>query len=157
MHSLAISFLNFFLLVGLLVYKLRQPLKNFVQMRHKSLREEIQAVREQLQLASGKFEEYSKKLSSIDSEIQSLRSQLKDDIAQMNQRVLVEAKKASEAVVHDARTSAQSLLSDLKADLYSDLVYRVVSRSELLIKERLTSDERVRIQQEFSKQVERIQ
>jgi len=50
MHSLAISFLNFFILVGLLVYKLRQPLKNFVQMRHKSLREEIQAVREQLQL-----------------------------------------------------------------------------------------------------------
>ena len=157
MHSLAISFLNFFILVGILVYKLRQPLKDFVQMRHKSLREEIQAVREQLQAASEKFEEYSRKLSAVDSEIQSLRSQLKDDIAQMNQRVLMEAKKASEAVVHDARVSAQSLLSDLKADLYSDLVYRVVGRSESLIQQRLTSDERVRIQQEFSKQVERIQ
>ena len=157
MHSLAISFLNFFILIGLLVYKLRQPLKDFVLMRHQSLREEIFSVREQLRLASERFEDYSKKLSQVDLEIQALRQQLKEDISQINQKILIEARKTSEAVVADARTSAQSLVSDLKADLYSDLVYRVVNRSERLVKERLTSDEKVRIQQEFSKQVERIQ
>ena len=157
MHSLAISFLNFSILVGLLIYKLRQPLKDFVLARHKSLREEIFSVQEQLRLASDRFEDYSKKLSQVDSEIQDLRTQLKEDILQLNQRILTEAKKASEAVVGDAKTSAQSLLSDLRADLYSDLVYRVVDRSEALVKERLTSDEKVRIQREFSKQLERIQ
>jgi F0F1-type ATP synthase membrane subunit b/b' len=157
MESLATSSFNFLLLVGLLVFKLRKPVKDFVAQRHHLIRDEVQAVREQLKLAQEKYDEFSAKLKAIDAELASLREQAKQEVTSIKQRMTQEARRSSGLIVSDAKNAAEGLYADLKGQLYGELSARVLDRAETLLRERLTGDDRARIRKEFSLQVEKIQ
>jgi F0F1-type ATP synthase membrane subunit b/b' len=157
MNSLVASSFNFVLLVGFLSYKLKKPTRDFVSNRHKSIREEIQSVREQLRQSQEKYDEFSAKLKAIDAELANLREQSKIEASAIKQRLLGDARRTSSMIVSDARNAADSLYVDLKTQLYSELSSRVLEKAEILLRERLTGDDRARIRQEFSLQVEKIQ
>ena len=157
MHTLVLPALNLLVLLGVLFYYLRAPLKNFVASRHQLLQEEVQRVSGQLREAQGKYEEFSAKLKAIDTEISILRDQSKQDAEAMKIRVLNDARRLSTLVVSDAKTSAENLFSEFRLRLQADLGNQVVDRAEQFLRERLTGDDRVRIRREFSKQVESVQ
>jgi F0F1-type ATP synthase membrane subunit b/b' len=136
---------------------LKAPTKNFVAQRHISIRDELQSVREQLRLAQEKYDEFSSKLKAIDAEIGSMREQSKQEANAIKQRLTAEARRGSSLVISDARNAASGLFNDLKGQLYGELSTRVLTRAETILKERLTGDDRARIRQEFSRQVESIQ
>jgi len=157
MHGLLPNIINFTILVGVLSYYLRAPLRSFVGTRHATIRDDLQRVTAQLRQARSNYEEFSAKLKAIDHEITALRTQAKQDAASMRSKVLVEAKHLSETIVVDARANAQGLYTELKHDLRRDFSNKLLERAEQLLRERLTSDDRVRIRQEFSQQVGRAQ
>ncbi|MGZ3688014.1 MAG: F0F1 ATP synthase subunit B family protein [Bdellovibrionota bacterium] len=155
--TLKAPFFNFFCLVAILVWKLRKPLGDFVHSRHLLLRDELMHVREQLRIAQDKYDEFSAKLKAIDAEISSLREQSKRDAQAARQRVSAEARKLAATIVSDARESAQALFEELRGQLFSELGTRILTRAEALLRERLTGDDRARIRQEFSRQLESVQ
>jgi len=157
MESLVASTVNLVLLIALLVYKLNKPIREFVAQRHNSMRDEIQTVRVQLSQSQEKFDEFSAKLKAIDAEVGTLKEQTKQDSIAMKHRIIAEARRVASSVVSDAKSSAEGLFSELKGQLYSELSIRVLDRAEFLLRERLTGDDRARIRQEFSMQVESIQ
>lgn len=157
MEGLFASCFNLFILLAFLVYKLRAPLRDFVSQRHVLLRTEIQTVSQQLKAAQEKFDEFSAKLKSVNSEVASIQDQTKQDAALMKQRILADARRAATTVVADSKAVAQGLYSQMAVQLYSELSFRVLERGETLLRERLTGDDRARIRQEFSRQVESIQ
>jgi F0F1-type ATP synthase membrane subunit b/b' len=155
--SLIPSVINLAILLGVLYHYTRKPLAAFVLTRHDSLRDELKRVRDQLKAAQEKFDEFSAKLKAIDAEIAALRAQSRQDAQAMKQRVVAEAQRASAMIVTDARAAAEGLYSELRGQLYLDMLASVVDRAERLMRDRLTSDDRTRIRQEFSKQVEAVQ
>jgi len=157
MESLIAPSINFLMLVGFLGFKLKQPMIEFVAQRHISIRDEVQAVREQLKLAQEKYDEFSAKLKAIDAEVANLREQNKQDVAAVKQRLVTEARRLSGIIVSDAKKSAEGLYSELKFQLYSDLSNRVLEQAEKILYERLTGEDKVRFRKEFSQQMETIQ
>jgi F0F1-type ATP synthase membrane subunit b/b' len=154
MESLIAPCFNLFLLIGILFFKLKQPVKDYVRQRHYSIQDDIRTVREHLKEAQEKYDEFSSKLKAIDAEVRDLREQAKQDVAVMSQRLLSEAKRISTTLISDAQNAANGLYLELKGQLYFDLTMRVLDRAEVLLRERLTGDDRARIRQEFSRQVE---
>lgn len=157
MHGLTAPFINFLLLVALLVWKLRGPVKNFVAQRHNTLRNDIDTVRESLKRAQERYNEFSAKLKSVDQELIALRQQSRQDAEAMRVRVVADAKKLATTVVTDARASSENVFQELRGQLRAELGVRVIERAERILRDRLTGDDRVRIRNEFSKQVEAIQ
>ena len=155
--SLIAPFFNVTVLVGVLVYFLRKPISDFVSSRHAGLRDEVQRVSEQLRQSQSQFEEFSAKLKAIHAEISALREQAKQDAEATRARVVNDAKKLSAVILSDAKSSADAAFGDLKTQLRTELANRVLERAEALLRERLTSDERVRIRREFSSQLEKVQ
>jgi F0F1-type ATP synthase membrane subunit b/b' len=153
MSSLAISFLNFSILVGILFYQLRKPTQEFVSNRHRFLRHEIQSVQAQLQSAQEKYDEFSRKLKALGSEVAVLKEQSQQDAVVMTQKIISEGKHLASVIIADARGSAENLFVDFKKGLYQELSVKVLERAEALLKERLTNDDQARIQKEFSQQV----
>jgi F0F1-type ATP synthase membrane subunit b/b' len=153
MSSLAISFFNFLILLGILFYQLRKPAQEFVVNRHKTLREEIQSVRAQLQSAQEQYDDFSSKLKALSSEVAVLNEQSQQDAAAMTQRIMGEGRQLASLIVSDARGAAENLFADFKRDLYNELSASVLSRAEAVVKTRLTNDDQARIQKEFSQQV----
>lgn len=157
MGTLVAPFFNLAVLVGILVYYLRKPLADFVSNRHLGLKEEVQSVTEQLRTARKQFDEFSAKLKAIDAEVSSLTQQYRQDAESIKVRILTEAKKSAQAGIADAQASATTLVLGIKDGLRKELAERVLGRAEVLLRERLTGDDRLRIRREFSKQVGSIQ
>ena len=156
MHELIPSAVNLAILIGLMVYFLREPMANFVKNRHLSLAEELSAVREKLQQAKAQFQDFSSKLSTVESEISGLHQQTRQEAAQTQARVLANAQKISGTIVTDAKASTEGLYAEFRNQLIHEFGAQVLDRAEQIIRERLTGDDRVRIRQEFSKQVESV-
>ncbi len=157
MKELILPFINFTMLVGLLVWKLKAPIRSFVVQRHVSLRDELKRVREMLVGAQAKYDEFTGKLKAMDAEIVSLREQAKQDAAASKTRVVAEAQRLSATIATDARASAQGLYTQVKNELFLEVGMKTIDRAENILRERLTGDDRARIRQEFSNQVETVQ
>jgi F-type H+-transporting ATPase subunit b len=154
MHSLIAPTFNVVILLGLMVYYLREPLRQFVYQRHTALADELKRVHAMLRDSQEKFDEFTAKLKAIDVETQAMREQAKQDAQTAKNRLVAEAQKLGSTIVTDARSSANNLCSELKTQLAGELSLQVLDRTEALVKDRLTGDDKTRIRQEFSNQVE---
>ena len=157
MHELIAPTFNVTVLVVVLVYLLREPMKVFVSQRHSSLKDELERVAAQLSEAHDKYNEFSAKLKAIDAEIAALNSQMRQDAESMKTRILSDVRRVADMIVVDAKTASETLFNDLKNQLRSELSVQVLDRAESILTARLTGDDRARIRREFSKQVERSQ
>jgi len=155
--ELILPFLNFIALIGILVYFLRKPLSDFVQTRHVTVRDELAQVRTLLGDAQRKHSEFTSRLAQLQGEVVQIHQQMKSDAEEARTRILNDARKLGDSVVADARSTSTALYNDLKSRLYSELSTQVLDRAEKILRERLTGDDRVRIRQEFSRQVEAAQ
>ena len=151
------SVINFFILIALMVRYLRRPVIEFVQNRHTSILDELKKTKEELGRAQENYDKFSSKLMSLDSEVSSLRNYTAQDIEGTKKRIMDEARRSSYQIITDARAGVDGLFADLKANMYMELVSRVLSRTEELLRDRLTGDDKLRIREEFSKQVEIVQ
>jgi F-type H+-transporting ATPase subunit b len=153
METLIAPFINLLILLGLMAYYLRQPLKEFAQGRAVTIRQDLKTVGEQLEQANQKHAEFSSKLKAMDAEIVGLKNQAIQEGQGMKARIAAEAQKQAANIVTDARNAAVVLYSEFKSQMYMELGNRVLDRAEQIIRERLTDADRARISQEFTSQV----
>jgi F0F1-type ATP synthase membrane subunit b/b' len=157
MHELIAPTVNLLILVSLLFYYLKEPVRAHVHGRHLTLREELDRVRELLKKAKAQHEEFTAKLSAIGAETTALREQATLDAQAAKQRLLSDAQRLSGNIVSDAHNAARGLYEELKTQLSSEMGARIITRAEVLLRSRLTGDDKMRIRQEFSQQVETVQ
>jgi F0F1-type ATP synthase membrane subunit b/b' len=157
MSELFAPTVNLLILIGILAYYLRAPMKQSIRDRHAGLRDELARVRDLLRQSQEQYQEFSSKLKAIDAETTALRQQAIQDAQAAKQRLLADAQRLSMNVATDARRAADSLYVELKGQLSSEIGNRVLERAEQILRERLTGDDRARIRKEFSSQVEAVQ
>src|SRR3954469_20156344 len=109
MESLLAPIFNLLILIAILVYKLHKPVKDFVSLRHETIRGDLQSVRKELQQAQEKYDEFSSKLKAVDAEIVTLREQGQQETAALKQRILGESRRLSLNIISDAKTAAEGL------------------------------------------------
>jgi F-type H+-transporting ATPase subunit b len=153
METLVAPFINLVILLGLMAYYLRQPLKDFARSRSVSIRDELQSVSEQLARATQKHAEFTAKLKAMDAEVAGLKNQAIQEGQAMKTRISAEAQKQAANIISDARNAAVVLYSEFKSQMYTELGNRVLDRAEKILRERLTDADRARINQEFTSQV----
>ena len=154
MHTLIGPLINLLILVGILVYYLRQPMREFARTRSVSIRDEVARVREQLDRAKTKHSEFSSKLKAMDAEIAGLKNQAIQDAHAAKARIVAEAQKLSANISSDAHNAAVTLYSEFKGQVYGELGNRVLDRAEKILRERLTGDDHERIRREFENQMQ---
>ena len=157
MESLLAPTINLALLIGILVYKLRGPLRSFVSQRHVTIRDELQRVRDQLRQAQEKYEEFTARVKALDAESMALRDQTKKEITALQHRITAEARRLSSTVINDAKNAVDHLFSDLRDQMYIEYGTKVLDRAEILLREKLTAEDRIRIRKEFLNQMENVQ
>jgi F0F1-type ATP synthase membrane subunit b/b' len=154
MQTLIAPLINLVILLGVLAYYLRGPLKEFAKTRSVSIRDELKTVHEQLERAQQKNLEFTSKLKAMGAEISALKTQALQDAQAAKVRISADAQKASANIITDARNAAVTLYTEFKGQIYSELGNRVLDRAEALLRERLTGDDRARIRQEFTHSIQ---
>lgn len=157
MSTLIAPFINVLILVGLLVYFLREPVRTFVSQRYETVRDTVKKVRDMLRQAQEQYDEFSAKLKAIDAEVAALHEETRQEALAVQTRISGEAQRMSQVILSDARIASENVYSDLKTSLRVKLATRILERVEELVKDRLTGDDRAKIRQEFSVHVENVQ
>jgi F0F1-type ATP synthase membrane subunit b/b' len=157
MGTLVAPLANLAVLLGFLFYKLKGPFRAYVAGRHDNVGAELKRVRELLRQAQERHEEFSAKLKAIEVETSALREQARQDAQSAKLRILSEAQRLSGAIISDARGNAEGLFADLRQKLFAETGGRILDRAEKFVRERLTGDDRARIRQELSHQLETMQ
>ena len=154
--SLLYPFINFAILTGALFYFLKNPTKAFVRGRHASLKEELDKVQEKLSGAQRQYQEYSARLSSMDAEITNLVQSVRSEAESAKVRILTEARRSADQIVIDSKRTAEAMLVEFKDQVRMDLANQVITRTEVILKTKMTGDVREALKKDFSKQVEAV-
>lgn len=154
--TLAYPFLNLVFLLGVLVYFLRRPLKDFVTERHTTLKSQLDEVQAKLTEAQRQYTEYSQRLSSMDVEVANIVQGIRTEAETARVRILTDAKRSADQIVIDAKRTGEAMVAEFKTQIRIDLANQVIARAETLLKSRMTGDVREQLKKDFSKQVEKV-
>ncbi|MBN20871.1 MAG: hypothetical protein CL678_06230 [Bdellovibrionaceae bacterium] len=149
-ETLVAPAINLALLSGLLFWKLKIPVKNGVKARYETIRRDLFDVKNELDNAKKKYEEYSGKLNAIDAELLHLKAQSKESAQAASQSLIQEANRQSESVVSHSKNLSDSLVDELKQSLRDQFVKQVIKSSEEKLIKNLTGDDRQRIRKNFT-------
>ena len=141
------------ILIGLLYFVLRKPVRQFFSERHERIQREVDEVRVALRAAKERSEELSAKLKGIDAELASMRRAHLAEAERAKDIAVKNAERMSATLVQDAERSSEALFSDLKNEIVKDLGMRVLAAAEERIRSGLTAADRSRLRETFTAQV----
>lgn len=149
--------LNFFLLLIILGYFLRKPIKEFFASRAALIRkdiEESQALRDQ---AQGKYNEYESRLAHIEKEMQELVAQLKRDGELEQGRLLAAAQGQIQSLQETSERIMQTELKRAKEELKKEAAQLAAQLAEDLVRQNITPEDQRRLVREYLDKMERLQ
>jgi len=147
------TFLNFTVFVILLVYFLKKPAVAMVRNRHIFIRDEIQSTQKLYGEAKAEFEEFTSKLSGVDSEMNAVFEQSQLEAKTLHAQLLSAAESAAHSIEQDADAASKGIYRELKQELLQDLGRQVVGSARERVQNNLTQELKVRLQEDFSKEV----
>ena len=145
---------NLIILLGVLVYFLKTPVKNFLVERRGSIGHEIDAAQKTIGEAKSRYDEYAGKLQAIESEINSLKDTLRKQGETERSELLKHAETASETIKKEAKETIALQAERAKREIQSEVVNLALGNAETLIRQHLVDSDKERFVQEFSKNIE---
>lgn len=149
-------FANLLILLAVLAYYLRKPLREFVSQRHTTLRDQIRGAAERLAAARQLQSEVAQQLARFDAEVAEMRAQADAELAEAKAKGLSQAQSLAEQIRKDVKSASSDLQARVRADLIETVGLEIIDRATQVVSRTLTSDHRKRLRQEFARDVEAV-
>lgn len=147
-------FANLLILLTVLAYYLRKPLKEFVNTRHVTLRDQIRGAAERLAAARALQAEVGAQVSRFDVEVAEMRAQAASELAEAKAKGLAQAQSLSDQIRKDVKAAGSDLEARVRADLIETVGLEIIDRASRMVSATLTSEHRRKLRQEFARDVE---
>jgi F-type H+-transporting ATPase subunit b len=129
---------NFFALVGVMVWKLKKPLARSFQENKKEIESIFNIAEEKDKEAQLKFEMYKKKIGNINSDITRIEGETNTEISRYKEQIENEARNNVERLKSDQKNKIEIEKERLKTDLYNQFVEDIIGKT----KNKLNSDQK---------------
>lgn len=149
MNELIPPTVNLLILIGILVYTLRKPVKEMVASRQTAIKAQVDEARLQKNEAEKKYREFSDKLNVFESEAKQILDRAQDDAQALKTRILSDARAAADRIIKEAEVTAQANLQDYKDQIRRETIAKAVEMAESVIREGLSKDDQRRIVNEY--------
>jgi F-type H+-transporting ATPase subunit b len=145
--------INFFILIGILIYLLKTPVRNFINQRQQGIRESLEKAQEAREEARRRYQEMEEKLAKASHEIEEITRMIKEQGDAEKRRILENAEKESQRIKQQAQFMAEQEVKKARALLRKEAVDLAVEMAESLLKERLTENDKMRLVEEYIEKV----
>ncbi len=146
--------INLLLLLAVLVYFGRRPIREYFATRHDGIRSELSQAAELLSEAEQRNSELQRRLVDLSSEIEGIREQANRRAEDEAERVLADARATADRIRRDAQAAVEQELRRAKAALReeaADLALEIAARK---LADQVGSSDRERLLDEFITRVE---
>ena len=150
-------FMNFAVLLIVLIKVLSKPIANGLRARQQSIKEQFTDLEERKAEADSVYQSYEEKLASIDQEISDI---IQSAVAQgeaEKERIIDAANRAAEDIRRQAEMAIQHELAEAKLKLREDVANQAVVMAEELIKKNLQEADQVKLIEDYLAKVGTVQ
>jgi F-type H+-transporting ATPase subunit b len=141
---------NLVLLLGVLVYFLKDSVRNFLVARKGSISSEIDHAQKTITEAKEKYEEYAEKLKGIEAEINNIKDSLIKQGEAEREEIVRQANTASENIKKEAQETIQFEIDRARREVQSEVVEIALTIAEKVIKENLNESDKQRFVEDFT-------
>ncbi len=142
MNDIVYPWINFIILLSLLIYFLKKPAKEFFQTRSKKVAEEIEQAAHEKHDAEAKYLNYDRRLKNIESEMDNLLQNLKKEGELARQKIVEEAEASAKRIAETTQWIANQEIRKAKEALKEKSVQIIAERAEKMIHDNIQAQDR---------------
>lgn len=146
--------INLALVVGVLGYFARTPIRTYMAERRQNIEAGIEAARRELSEAESRLVACNDRVASLDREIEEIRRTVHAQAENERERLLADARVAAERIQRDAHAAVEQESRRAREDLRNEAVEMAVRLAGDLLKRQVTDSDRARLVDEFVERVE---
>ncbi len=147
-------FLNFAVLVVVLVVFLGKPMKTYFKQRTELIEKSIQEASAAKEAAESALKEVEDKLKMKDQEIEKIMEAARKSGEADRDALVQDGERMTERIREQAKVNIEQELKQAKEELKAEAAMLAVDMAEKKVKEKLSQDEQLRILEESLKKIE---
>ncbi len=154
--ALIFAGINFLILLFILGYFLRKPVKDFFTSRAALISQDLTESRQIKETAAQKFTEYEQRMHGIEAEMQALVAELKKDGQLERDRMVAVAEEQAASLKETSKRIMTQELRRAKEELKQEAVQLAADMAEDLLKKNITAEDQQRIVRQYISKVEQL-
>lgn len=147
--SILFKFVNFAVLVAILVKFGAKPLKDFLVKRRDTVREKIDEANRVLADARQLKQQYEEKLSGLDAEMEIFRKTIMSELEQEKAKIAEETEQFTLRIKEQARITAEQEIREVRNRIKAEIVRLTMEKAEKLIAEKISKTDHDRMVDDF--------
>lgn len=148
-HERLFDWINFIILVAVLVYVLRKPLAQFFAGRSSALEQDLEEGRKALEAARAQLAKAEEKMRRLDEDIAAYKTAAMREQEAERERLRRAAEEEAQRVLASARAMIESATQSARLELKRAAASEAVAMAERIIRERLDDAARARLVSQF--------
>jgi F-type H+-transporting ATPase subunit b len=147
--SWVFKFVNFAILIGILIKFAGKPLKDYFYNRHKGIKDKLEQAEKMLQEAENLRKEYMEKLAGFDREIGAYKKAIYEKVENDARKMSIETMELVFRIRNQATLTYEQEVKETQYKIKEEIAKLTVERAERLIVERLNKNDHDSIVEEF--------
>ena len=129
--------LNLVILIGIIVYFTRIPIKGALEKRRANLSREIDEAKHSIEIAKQQYDEYQEKLKGLEEEISALRESISKLGETEKDEIIAQARHTCELIKKDSKDTIELEALRAKQEIQEEVVNNSLEIANRLIQERI--------------------
>ena len=146
--------INLALVLGVLFYFARSPIRTYMAERRQNIEAGIEAARRGLAEAERHLAACNERMTALDHEVEEIRRSVRAQAESERDRLLADARVAAERIRRDAHTAVEQESRSARQQLRNEAAEMAVRLAGDLLKRQVTDSDRARLVDEFVERVE---
>ena len=145
---------NLALVIGVIVYFARTPIRTFMAERRQNIEAGIESARRELAEAEHLLAECNQRIASLDREVEGIRNTVRAQAENERERLLADARNTAERIRRDAQLAVEQEARNARQALRNEAAEMAVRLAGDLLKRQVSEADRSRLVDEFVERVE---
>ena len=145
--------LNFSIVVAILVYFLRKPLKKGLAGRSEEIEKALAEAKQVKEEAEAKFAEYDRKLDQATEEIAEISDAIRREGELEKQKIIENAKQMAIKIEQNAEKAAEMEIAKARRELQKEASKLAVEMAKTMLEQNFTKDDDTRLIDEYMQKV----
>ena len=153
--GLLFPWINFVLLLAVLIYFARKPIQSFFGNRRTAIRKDLDDAAALKRRAEERYAQWQRKLVDLDRELEAIRTESRERAEAERASLLADARAAADRIRSDAANAVEHEVRRAQANLRAEASKLAVELAAGILREQVTAQDRDRLIEEFIERIER--
>ncbi len=151
--SVFFRFVNFAILLAILIRFAGRPLKRYLSERHQRIKDEIESKNRIILETESLKNEIHEKISRLDAEIEDIKRKVLEEAYKEKERIISEARELADKLKEQVALTKEQEIKEMRAMIREEVAKKAIAEAERIIRQALKKEDHNRLVNEF---IERI-